>query len=101
MILDVCRRQHENLEVAFKKACDYGLIDHNIPHRHYDYSEYFSLDELKEIEHLNIDLGVSLQKELEVVNEQPSVLLGIIAGANRKNINNIYTKLDGDDIVTN
>lgn len=89
------------MEVAFKKACDYGLIDHNIPHRHYDYSEYFSLEELKDIEHLNSDLGVSIQKELETVSEPPSVLLGIIAGANRKNINNIYTQLVEDDIVIN
>jgi len=54
----VCRKQHENLEVAFAKACDYGLLDHHVPHRSYDYSKYYP--ELKR------------QEE----NEKPSVLLG-------------------------
>jgi len=98
---NVCRKQHENLEIAFKKACDHGLIEHNIPHRVYDYSEYFSIDELKDIRNLNIDLGVSLKKEEESQVEKPSILLGVVLGANRKNINKIYTELDEDDIVTN
>jgi hypothetical protein len=50
--------QHENLEVAFSKACDYGLIDHYVEHRSYDYSRYYP----------------ELKKEDDV--EKPSVLLG-------------------------
>jgi len=33
---NVCRKQHENLEIAFEIACDHGLIDHHIPHREYN-----------------------------------------------------------------
>ena len=54
----VCRKQHENLEVAFAKACDYGLLDHYVPHRSYDYSKYYP----------------ELKRQDE--NEKPSVLLG-------------------------
>lgn len=50
--------QHENLEVAFSKACDYGLIDHYVEHRSYDYSRYYP----------------ELKKDDDV--EKPSVLLG-------------------------
>lgn len=98
---NVCRKQNENLEVAFRKACDHGLIEHNIPHRMYDYSEYFSLNELQDIRDLEINLGVSLKKEYDALAEKPSVLLGVILGANRKNINNIYETLEEEDIVTN
>ena len=45
----VCRKQHENLQIAFEKACDYGLIDHHIPHRVYDYSIYFDKEELADL----------------------------------------------------
>lgn len=98
---NVCRKQHENLEIAFRKACDHGLIDHNIPHRVYDYSEYFELDDLKEIGHLQVEKGMSLKKESDALNEKPSVLLGVVLGAYRKNVNNIYEALEEDDLVTN
>lgn len=98
---NVCRKQHENLEIAFRKACDYGLIEHNIPHRLYDYSEYFSLEEIANLNTLRINPGVSIAKEREARNENPSVLLGIVLGAYRNDINNIYDELEEDDIVTN
>ncbi len=67
----------------------------------YDYSEYFSLDELQDIRQLDVNLGVSLRKEYEALNEKPSVLLGVVLGAYRKNVNNIYEKLEEEDLVTN
>lgn len=77
----MCRKQHENLEIAFAKACDHGLIDHPIQHRYYDYSLYYP--ELKETR----------------TEEKPSVLLGVILGANRKSINNIFDELTEEDII--
>jgi len=44
---------------------------------------------------------VSLRKEYEALNEKPSVLLGVVLGAYRKNVNNIYEKLEEEDLVTN
>ncbi len=66
----------------------------------YDYSEYFSLDELQDIRQLDINLGVSLRKEYDAVNEKPSVLLGVVLGAYRKNVNNICDQLKEEDLVT-
>ncbi|CAF0751657.1 unnamed protein product [Brachionus calyciflorus] len=81
---NVCRKQHENLEIAFAKACDYGLMDHPVPHRHYDYSIYYP-----ELKHL------------ESEDNRPSVLLGLILGANRKDVNKIYDELKEEDILLN
>ncbi|RNA37840.1 28S ribosomal mitochondrial [Brachionus plicatilis] len=78
---NVCRKQQENLEIAYAKACDHGLIDHPVPHRHYDYSVYYP-----EMRESNSE-------------EKPSVLLGVILGANRKSINNIYDQLTEEDII--
>lgn len=97
----VCKKQHENLEVAFRKACDHGLIEHNIPHRTYDYSKYFSIEEIENIKDLQINIGTSLKKEIQATQEKPSVLLGVVLGANRKNINDIYNNLEEEDIVSN
>lgn len=79
--LDVCQRSHENLMVAYEKACDHGLIDHPIPHRSYDYRLYTNMED----------------KSDEI--EKPSVLLGLILGANRKGVNKIYEQLSEEDII--
>jgi len=77
---DVCQKQHENLQIAYEKACDYGLLDHPIPHRFYNYKHYYP--ELRE----------------NSEKSKPSVLLGIVLGSNRKNINYIYDELKEEDI---
>lgn len=84
----MCRKTQENLLVAYEKACDHGLIEHPIPHRHYDYSIYNPYDKK------------TTRSEGEAVDEQerPSVLLGVILGANRKQINKIYDELNEEDI---
>jgi hypothetical protein len=67
------------LEIAYGKACDQGLIDHPIPHRYYDYKLYYP----------------ELNKQDDT---KPSVLLGIVLGANRKNVNNVFEELKEEDI---
>ena len=62
------------------RACDHGFIDHYIPDRVYNYEDYY--EELLD------------EKSLE----PPSVLLGVVVGANRKNVNEILDNLKEDDI---
>ncbi|KAK3857533.1 hypothetical protein Pcinc_036227 [Petrolisthes cinctipes] len=38
---NICQKQHRRLLVAVNKARDYGLLTYDVPHRHYDYSEYY------------------------------------------------------------
>jgi hypothetical protein len=96
---NVCRKQHENLEIAFEIACDHGLIDHHIPHREYNYSDYFSTEELSKLTDIEgLKLGIDLDK---VETEKASVLLGVVLGSNRKQINDIYNNLHENDLVTN
>lgn len=80
---NVCRKQFENLEIAYEKACDHGLIDHPIPHRYYNYSLYYP-EQYEEFKAAQVS--------------KPSVLLGIVLGAKRKNINQIYDELKEEDI---
>ncbi|XP_064649883.1 small ribosomal subunit protein mS40-like [Lineus longissimus] len=40
-VTGICQKQHKNLLVAVEQAQDYGLINVPLPHRHYDYSEYY------------------------------------------------------------
>ncbi len=99
ILKDVCRRQQENLEIAFKIACDQGLIEHNIPHRTYDYSEYYKKEDLLQCSDVEgIKFGTDLKK---LDNEKASTLLGVVLGAKRKNINDIYNYLHENDIVSN
>ena len=87
------------MDIAFQIACDRGLIEHNIPHRTYNYSEYFTVDELLECAEVEgIKMGTDLKK---LENEKASTLLGVVLGAKRKNINDIYNGLQENDIVTN
>ena len=100
MKTNVCRRQQENLEIAFEIACDYGLIEHNIPHRQYNYSNYFSTEDLSQLSHVEgIKLGVDIDKTETA--EKASVLLGLVLGSNRKQINDVYNNLQENDLVTN
>ena len=98
----VCRKQHENLQIAFEKACDYGLIDHHIPHRVYDYSIYFDREELAELyaSDRNLRNRVSPFKPVEE-SKKPSVLLGVVLGAHRRGVHEIYNDLKEDDININ
>lgn len=80
----MCRKQHENLEIAFEKAKDYGLIDHYIPDRLYDYSVYYPGE-------------ARFQQDAD--KQGLSVMLGVILGSNRKQINHIFTDLKEEDIV--
>jgi len=91
-IIDVCRKQHENLEIAFQKACDHGFLDHYIPHREYDYSLYYP--SLK----YEINENATSTQSNANAEKKSSVLLGIVLGANRKQINHIYTDLREEDI---
>lgn len=95
---DVCRKQQDNLEIAFEIACDHGLVDHHIPHRTYDYSEYFSSEDLVQ---LNAIEGINLGTEIKQLHsvEKASILLGVVLGSNRKNVNDIYNNLQENDIV--
>lgn len=93
----VCRKQHENLEIAFEIACEHGLIEHNIPHRSYDYSDYFTREDLLQCSDVE---GIKLGTDVKQLNEEKaSILLGVVLGANRKNINDIYNELQENDIV--
>ena len=85
----MCQKQFENLQIAFAKACDHGLMDHEIPHRTYNYYWYY--DELTRPSGDEYAGGSSS-------SERPSVLLGVVLGANRKNINNVLTDLQEKDI---
>lgn len=43
----LCQKSHLNLLVAVERAYDYGLLTFNVPFREYDYSEYYSKEELE------------------------------------------------------
>ncbi|XP_063902100.1 small ribosomal subunit protein mS40 [Zophobas morio] len=37
----LCQRKHQELLINIKRAFDSGMLTFDIPHRHYDYSEYY------------------------------------------------------------
>lgn len=76
--------------VAYEKACDHGLIDHPIPHRAYNYRQYMSAEQAAK--------NGFVENKMSDEESKPSVLLGMILGANRKRINHIYDELKEEDI---
>jgi len=80
-VTNVCQRQQKNLEVAYTLACDHGLIEHDVPFREYDYSLYYTPEEM--------DKSKSV--------EDPSMLLKIVLAANKKKLVDLR-KLTDEDI---
>ena len=85
------------MQIAHEKACDHGVIDHSIPHREYDYSEYFSTEQLQELSNVReAHIGVDMK---ELTNKgRASVLLGIVLAANRQKIVDTLHKLKEKEI---
>lgn len=79
----VCNKQMQNLELAYAKACDLGIIDHYIPHRAYKYSDYIE----------------GWQDHFEPEEMRPSVMLGLVLHANRNKVNDLTTLTEEDTNV--
>ena len=78
--IDVCKKQQENLQIAYLRAIDFGLIDHHIPFRKYDYGLYY-------------------EDQYNKLKLKPSVLLNIVTAAKQKNINDVFNDLKGEDVL--
>jgi hypothetical protein len=96
---DVCRRQHENLELEYSKACDLGIIEHEVPFREYDYSLYYKEKDLPNEFTSKSDDNVVDQSMND--SDKPSVLLGIVLSVNRKRINDLINLKEEDITLKN
>lgn len=46
--------QHKRVEIAIGRARDRGLLEMRVPHRDYDYADYYSKDLLEECDYEDI-----------------------------------------------
>lgn len=72
--------QNFNLQVAYRQAIDRGLIEYYVPHRHYDYSLYYS--------------------KFEKLVTTPSLLLNVVTAAKQKNTNKLLDDLTYEEVMS-
>lgn len=51
---NVCLLQHRRIEIAIGRARDRGLLEMRVPHRDYDYADYYSKELLEECQYEDI-----------------------------------------------